>query len=75
MGTLRGLFIGDCSRLEIVSGLNPREIVSDVVPGSPTKCVGGYVGGNLVSGGRFVPKGLYQSFGTATERTPSPFCS
>ena len=47
------------ARLEIVSGPNPREIVFDLVPGSPTKCVGGCVGGNPVSGREFVPCGLW----------------
>jgi len=52
----------DCSRLEIVSGLNPREIVSGVVLGGPTQCVGGCVGGNPVSGGKFVLSGLRWSY-------------
>ena len=54
-GKPHGFFFVWRARLEIVLGPNPREIVFDVVPGSPTKRVGGCVGGNPVSGGDSSP--------------------
>ena len=48
----------ESSRLEIVSGLNPRETDFKGVSGGPIKSVGGNVGGISVSGGDFVPCGL-----------------
>ena len=51
------------ARLEIISGLNPREIdFTGGVSGSPVKSVGGNVGGISASVGELVPGGLQQSY-------------
>ena len=50
------------ARHEIVSLLKPRQASSQEVSGIPKKCVGGCVGGNLVSVKKFVPNGLQQSY-------------
>ena len=49
-------------RLEIVSGLNPRETDFTGVSRGPMKCVGGSVGGNPDSVGEFVPVRLQWSY-------------
>ena len=50
------------ARHEIVSLLKPRQVSSQEVSGIPKKCVGGCVGGNLVSVKKFVPNGLQHSY-------------
>ena len=52
----------ESSRLEIVSGLNPRETDLTGVSGGPVKSAGGNVGGNPVSVKELVPGGLQLSY-------------
>ena len=46
------------ARHKIVSLLKPRQVSSQKVSGVPKQCVGGCVGGNLVSVKKFVLNGL-----------------
>ena len=52
----------ELARREIVSLLKPRQVSFQEVSGVPKKCVGGCVGGNLVSVKKFVPNGLQKSY-------------